>query len=137
MIYLTLLTSDDVVGTWTLTNQGGARYDICNGETGYLYFFHSYSYLSGSSPITKITLLRGGVLYTEYRNELCYSVSSSTGSTKVINVNKEETVENPFLSIQSSQQISKAQAVNKRAVQITLKFIGGQIIMKRYYKFYP
>ena len=79
---LNALTSDDVVGTWTLTNQGGAQYDICNGET--VTFTSSTATLTcpGSSPITRNYTASGGVLtYTDTGMSYGYSVSSSTGST--------------------------------------------------------
>lgn len=81
---LNALGGDDVTGTWVMSDQGGAQYDICNGET--VTFSSTTATLTcpGSSPITRTYTTSGGVLtYTETGMSYDYSVSSSSGATKL------------------------------------------------------
>ncbi len=77
-----LTTTDDVTGTWTMTDQGGSQYDICNGET--VTFAGTTATLTcpGGSPITRSFTTSGGILtYTETGTSYDYSVSTTSGST--------------------------------------------------------
>lgn len=79
---LNALASDDVTGSWAMSNQGGSQYDICNGET--VVFTSTTATLTcpGLSPITRSYTTSGGVLtYTQTGVSYDYSVSSSTGPT--------------------------------------------------------
>jgi len=77
---LNALGTDDVTGTWLLTDQAGSQYDICNNET--VVFSTSTATLTcpSSSPITRSYTAAGGVLtYTDTGVSYNYSVSSNTG----------------------------------------------------------
>ena len=79
---LNALGSDDVTGSWVMSNQGGSQYDICNGET--VLFGSNIATLTcpGSTPITRAYTTSGGVLtYTETGMSYNYTVSSSSGAT--------------------------------------------------------
>lgn len=79
---LNALTSDDVVGSWALSDQGGAQYDICNDET--ITFTSSQATLTcpGSSSITRNYSASGGVLtYTDTGVSYGYSVSTESDGT--------------------------------------------------------
>jgi len=79
---LNALTSDDVVGSWTLSDQGGAQYDICNNET--ISFNSTQATLTcpSSSPVVRSYTASGGVLtYTETGVSYGYSVSTETDGT--------------------------------------------------------
>lgn len=79
---LNALGSDDVTGTWVMSNQGGAQFDICNGET--VTFSSTTATLTcpGETPITRSYTTSGGVLtYTQTGMSYDYSVSTSSGQT--------------------------------------------------------
>jgi hypothetical protein len=78
---LNALGGDDVTGTWVMTDQGGAQYDICNGETVTFNSTTATLTCPNSSPIIRNYTTSGGVLtYTETGISYDYSVSSSTGN---------------------------------------------------------
>jgi len=77
-----LTTSDDIVGTWTLTEQTGAQYDVCAQEQ--VNFSTSTATLTcpGSTSISRAYTASGGLLeYTATGIRYNYGVSTSSGST--------------------------------------------------------
>jgi hypothetical protein len=79
---LNALTSDDVTGSWVMSDQGGSQYDVCNGET--VVFTSNTATLTcpGLSSVTRSYTTSGGVLtYTQTGMSYDYSVSTSSGQT--------------------------------------------------------
>ncbi|MBS1493473.1 MAG: hypothetical protein JST55_08180 [Bacteroidetes bacterium] len=104
---LNALGSDDVTGSWLLTDQSGSQYDICNNET--VVFSSTTATLTcpSSTPVTRSYTTANGVLtYTDTGISYNYSVSSSTGSTLLTMTNS---------NLHRTLQYTKQAADNKSA----------------------
>ena len=95
---LNALGSDDVTGSWIMSNQGGAQYDICNGEA--ITFTSNTATLTcpNSNPVTRAYTTSNGVLtYTETGTSYDYNVTTASGQTvlamKSRNLNLQRTIE--------------------------------------------
>jgi hypothetical protein len=83
---LNALTTDDVIGSWQLTAQTGAQYDVCPQET--IQFSANSAVLTCPPPtstsITRAYTASGGILkYTETGIEYNYSVTTESGATNL------------------------------------------------------
>lgn len=77
-----LTNSGDVAGTWTLTQNGGAQFDVCPNET--VTFSTSTATLTcpGSAGITRnYTAVSGVLTYTDSGIKYDYAVATSSGTT--------------------------------------------------------
>ncbi len=79
-----LTNNGDVAGTWNLSQNGGAQFDVCPGEI--VTFSTSTATLTciNSTPITRNYTTANGVLtYTETGISYNYNVTTSSGTTKL------------------------------------------------------
>lgn len=77
-----LTNSGDVTGSWIMTDQAGAQYDLCNQER--VVFSGTTATLTcpNSTPVTRAYTTSNGVLtYTETGVSYTYNVTTNSGNT--------------------------------------------------------